>query len=225
MTRLACFAVAGLAGWLTFGQTRAAPPQDSPPFRILRGELLTWDVGAGGGLFSFLGPDSRIKTCQAQESTYYMSGERRIEASLLRRGATIEVVADMRNLVRDDCLALTVYLRVPPMQRLMMPARLPADPARALLDNLWGRGNLTFSGVVRRIQEDQIVLRVRTGQDQVLLLRADTAYSESGRPVVARELGEQKRVFVRGGKNLFGQVEAYHIMWGQIPFPPQAPNR
>ena len=226
MNCLACVVVAGLAASLAFGQAPAAPqPQDSPPFRILRGEVLTWDVGAGGGLFSFLGPDNRIKTCEAEAAAYYMSGERRIDAAHFRRGATIEVVADMRGGRPDECKALTVYLRVAPMNRLMMPVRLPADPARALLDNLWARGNLTYSGVVRHIQPDLIILRVRSGQEQVVLLREDTAYSQSGRPVVARELGEQTRVFVRGGKNLFGQVEAYHIMWGLVPFPPQASGR
>jgi hypothetical protein len=53
-----------------------------------------------------------------------------------------------------------------------------------------------------------------------LLLRADTRYSGDGVRVEAPEPLLNKHVFVRAGRNMYGALEAYQIVWGEILFAP-----
>ena len=88
-------------------------------------------------------------------------------------------------------------------------AALPA------LERLPQTGNLTFAGVVSRLNARSLVLRTRAGE-QTLLIRGDTRYVDNGDTVEAAKLRPNMRVFVRAGKNLYEQVEAYQVIWGKI---------
>ena len=76
-------------------------------------------------------------------------------------------------------------------------------------------GNLTFAGVVYRVTGERVVLHTRVG-DQNILLRRDTRYVQDGESVGSASLKPNMRVFVRGGKDIWDQVEAYQVFWGQI---------
>jgi hypothetical protein len=60
------------------------------------------------------------------------------------------------------------------------------------------------------------VLRTRLDGDTQVLLRPDTRYLEAGAVVDSGALKPNTRVFVRAGRNLDGEVEAYQVIWGGI---------
>jgi hypothetical protein len=74
---------------------------------------------------------------------------------------------------------------------------------------------LTFAGVVARLNAQCLVLRTRGGE-QTLLIRQDTHYVDNGDTVEAADLRPNMRVFVRAGRNIYQQVEAYQVIWGKI---------
>jgi len=80
-------------------------------------------------------------------------------------------------------------------------------------------GNLTYAGVVSRMGPDRIVLHTRDGREQSMLLRADTRYMRNGDLVDAATLKLNTPVFVRAGKDLWDQIEAYQVIWGKILAP------
>jgi len=80
-------------------------------------------------------------------------------------------------------------------------------------------GNLTYSGVVSRFGADRIVLHTRDGKEQPLILRKDTRYLLNGDLVDAAALKLNTPVFVRAGRDLWDQVEAYQVIWGKILAP------
>ena len=56
------------------------------------------------------------------------------------------------------------------------------------------------------------------GWNHVGTLR-DTRFREDGLRVEPSSLHSSTRVFVRAGKNLDGEIEAYEIVWGEILTP------
>jgi hypothetical protein len=77
-------------------------------------------------------------------------------------------------------------------------------------------GTLTYSGVVYRVNGDKFVLHTRDAGDLSILLRKDTRYLEDGQVVDLANLKPNMRVFVRAGKDLYNEVEAYQVIWGNI---------
>ena len=71
------------------------------------------------------------------------------------------------------------------------------------------RGFLSYSGLVVKNEDSKITLKTSAGT-RILLLRADTRYSEASEPLI------NKHVFVRAGRNVQGALEAYQVMWGEI---------
>jgi hypothetical protein len=77
-------------------------------------------------------------------------------------------------------------------------------------------GNLTYSGVVFRITPDRLVLHTREDSELPLALRKDTRFLCEGEIVESTTLKPNTRVFVRAGKDLYGRVEVYQVIWGKI---------
>ena len=78
---------------------------------------------------------------------------------------------------------------------------------------------MTFSGVVLRVNPEIIVLHTKTDPEKIVRLRQDTRYLDSGSPCTRSTLLVNTRVFVRAGRNLDDEVEAYQVIWGEIPGP------
>ena len=78
---------------------------------------------------------------------------------------------------------------------------------------------MTFAGVVRRFNPQMVVLRTRDDAEKIVLLREDTRFLDSGLPVDLSKLAVNTRVFIRGGKNFENDLEAYQVIWGEIPGP------
>jgi hypothetical protein len=150
-------------------------------------------------------------SCNFDRHTYFEQDSQRIFAGALRSGDPIEMITDSRG---GECYARTVRIVPPPSGRLVT-----LRPYRSALDNVFPRGNLTFSGVVRRLNGQMLVLRTRTAPEQIILLRDDTRYLASGLPSDFSQLAVNTRVFIRGGKNIENDLEAYQVIWGEIPGP------
>jgi hypothetical protein len=177
------------------------------------GVLLERDTNVPAGQFAIRAPDDQVYRYRFDPKTQVERDTLSGGMGHLNPGDQVIVESDA---VADSLLRYARTIRV-----LNAPAQLTAagDRLRAigfpLLDRTPQSGNLTFAGVVARLNGQSLVLRTRTGE-QTLLIRRDTRYVDNGDTVEAAELRPNMRVFVRAGRNLYEQVEAYQVIWGSI---------
>ncbi len=194
----------------------AQPPSQVPSSpALIRGVLLERDSQTSGE-FSVRAPDNQVYRYQFDRKTYVERETHMIDVQHLAPGEKVEVVAD---LVPGSVLryARTIHvLEDAPPPRTLTGGRSRAyrPPERAVQT-----GTLTYSGVVFRLTSDKLILHTRDEGDQSILLRKDTRFLENGEIVDASSLKPNTRVFVRAGKDLYDQVEAYQIVWGKIMDP------
>ena len=148
--------------------------------------------------------------CGFDGHTYMERDGQRVFAGAIREKDPVEVITDRRG---SACYTRTVRL-IPSTSKLYA-----VRPYRSSLDHIYPRGNMTFAGVVRRVSPNVVVLRTRDEAEKIVLLREDTRYLDSGNPVGHERLAVNTRVFVRGGRNFENQLEAYQVIWGEIPGP------
>jgi hypothetical protein len=201
-----------LVGALAFAQTPNAPNAASAA--LIRGVLLERDSQAASGQFSVRTTDNQVLRYQFDRKTYVEREHDLIDVPRLRPGEKVEVVSDA---VTGSALryARTIHvLDDAPPPRPLSQGRYRAY--RSADDRNIPTGNLTFSGVVFRIGPDRLTLHTRTGGEQSIQLRKDTRYLQNGDIVDADKLAVNTRVFIRAGKDLYDQVEAYQVIWGTI---------
>ncbi len=184
---------------------------------VIRGVLIECDERAPSGEFSLRANGAnQVYRFTFDERTYVEREDQRVSMRGVQEGDTIEVVAD-----RDEGAAVH-YARTVHVLEAPRPPRPASASGRYRsyhfrpVDFLAPRGNLTFSGVVARLSADRLVLHTRQEGEKTILLRLDTRYLEGGTMVDAADLKPNTRVFIRGGKNLEDQIEAYQIVWGEI---------
>ncbi|MBZ5620733.1 MAG: hypothetical protein LAQ69_18710 [Acidobacteriia bacterium] len=185
----------------------------TPPPALLRGVLLERDTPNTSGEFSVRAPDNQVFRYQFDPKTYVERENQMIDVRRLQPGEKLEVVSDT---VPGSVLryARTIHvLQDPPPPRAITAGRLRAY--RTPTEHM-PTGTLTYSGVVFRLTGERLVLHTREGGDQAILLRKDTRFLENGEIVEAANLKPNMRVFVRAGKDLYDQVEAYQVIWGKI---------
>jgi hypothetical protein len=204
MRTLWVFLIGSLIG---AAQTPQAPP-------IVRGVLLERDQQGPSGEFSVRIADNQVFRFQFDRKTYVERESQMIDVGHLKPGEKVEVVSDqLAGAVLRYARTVHVILpEAPP--RPLSQGRLRA--ARDAADRAIRTGNLTYSGIVSRLSAERLVLRMREGLDQTILLRKDTRYLEDGGIVDSASLKQNMRVFVRAGKDLYDQVEAYQVIWGKI---------
>ena len=203
-----CVLLAALAA----AQTPTVPI--SPSAALIRGVLLERDPQAAGGQFSVRTADNQVFRYQFDRKTYVERDHDLIDVPRLQPGDKVEVVSDS---ITGSALryARTIHvLNDPPPPRPLTMGRYRAY--RSTDDRNIPTGNLTYSGVVFRINADRLVLHTRAGGEQAIQLRKDTRYLQNGEIVDADKLALNTRVFVRAGKDLYDQVEAYQVIWGTI---------
>jgi hypothetical protein len=192
--------------------------QTMPP-PVLRGVLLERDAQTDSGQFSVRIASSQVFRFQFDAKTYVERDQQSINVSRLQPGENVEVVSDefSGSLLR---YARTVHvLPAPEPPRTLSQARV--RPSRSSADRLittdraHAYGAVAMSGVVFRVSPERVVLHTRGG-DQTFLLRPDTRYLEDGDAVGLVELKPNMRVFVRAGKTLYNELEAYQVIWGNI---------
>jgi hypothetical protein len=190
--------------------------QELAPIGIVRGALLGCDstqltVGVA---------ENRVFKFVTDGRTFIERDHMRIFCPSLSKGERLEIVSDRSTdpAFRYARLVSVVALEIHPRRQALMAVRAPLqydDPTVSIAP----RGSLTFTGVVLRLDGDGMVLRTRTAGEKWILVRRDTRYREDGLRVEASSLHSSTRVFVRAGKNLDGEVEAYEVVWGEILTP------
>ncbi len=195
--------------------------QGSGPGAVIRGEILECDLKGAGGELSIRTAGNAVFRFSFDAKTYFERENARIDAMKLEKGDQLEIVSEGMpgSMVR---YARTVHVVQRDARRAAV-RRYPIHSNRSWLDEIVPMGNLTFSGLVRRLDSDRMVLRTRGQGDQAIMLRDDTRYLQDGLQVVAATLKPNTRVFVRGSRNFEGDVEAYQVVWGSILEPGKRP--
>jgi hypothetical protein len=196
-----------VSGLICAAQT---PPQEAA---LLRGTLLERDGTADGGEFTVRAAGNQVVRYRFDAKTYVECEEKMIDVPRLRPGDPVEVLSDLlgNSPVR---YARTIHVIDP------SPPLRSRPRSREGLDLAYRppvpRGDMTFSGVVSRLSDGRLVLRTRDAGEQTILIRQDTRFLADGETVTAADLKTNMRVFVRAGKDVFGHVEAYQVVWGGI---------
>ena len=203
------------------------PPQNAA---LLRGVLLERDTQTDNGEFSVRAASSQVVRYRFDAKTQVEREESQIDIARLRPGDKVEVLSDplSGSLLR---YAHTIHVidSTPPPRTATRPVSRMDLGAGSVLTPGFGpprepsfpRSDMTFSGVVSRLSDVQVVLRTRSAGEQTILLRQNTRFVADGETVAAAELKTNMRVFVRAGKDVFGHVEAYQVVWGGILLPPE----
>jgi len=200
--------------------TALAAAQPRPPGPVTRGTLLETETAAAGQ-FSLRTAGHAVYRFTFDSKTYFERERTRTSAARLRAGDQVEVVSDeLPGALLRYARTVHVIERQPP--RLRLPTRR-YRAYRSSLEHLVPRGDLTFAGVVRRLNDGILVLRTRGQGDKTIVLRQDTTYLQDGEQVSAAELPLNVRVFVRGARNLDDELEAYQVVWGRILEPEKGP--
>ena len=188
-----------------------------PPVRILRGELIEWQVRGPVGDFALRGDDHKVERCRVQPETHIARQTLRISAAGVRVGDSLEVVADARD---GPCIALTIYIR-PPEQRRPLTYSSPVvmSLATTALPHLWPIGSIGFAGVVSRVDKDRLTIQTRDRAMRSFTVLDDTIFSDTGRLVESNTLVTYTRVWVRATRSYRGDLEAHHVAWGAILTP------
>ncbi len=159
--------------------------------------------------------DGNVYVCLFDERTWFERTQLRINASALEAGDHLEVVADRSRESPGGCFARTVHVA-----EIVTPVRSRLRPYQSVTEHIAPRGDLSFAGVVILVEASRLVLRQRNQSERVTLtLRPDTRYVHDGIQIEAGELKRNERVYVRAGKSLGGEIEAYQISWGEILTP------
>lgn len=197
----------------------AAAAQTATPPALIRGEILECDSQSPAGEVAIRAADYQVFRYQFDAKTYAERDGQLIPASHLKPGDKVEVVSD-RSPAYTLLYARTIHViqPTPPPRPLTMGRYRAPNPAKPKPNTVL-TGDLTFSGVVSRLNGERLVLHTRTSGEQSILLRADTRFLHDGEIVEAKDLKTNMRVYVRAGKNLYDQVEAYQIIWGNILTP------
>ena len=196
-------------GWLAaaaFSQVGSAP---------VRGVVLERD-NASAGQFSVRAADNRVFRYRFDRATSVERQGAAGDMQSLRPGDQVEVDPEPGG---DEPVAYARTIRVSVPAPLPVKREPPAPRLRAYSsrdDRFALRGDLAFSGVIVKVDGTRLVLRTRAAGEQTIVLRQDTRYLENGTLTVPASLQPAMRVFVRGGKNFYGDVEGYQVMWGQI---------
>lgn len=193
----------------------AAVAQENAPIGVLRGDLVAWSGTNRSGLLTFNNADGHLLQCSFDDKTWFERENQRIAVNGARAGDRLEVVADHKP-ATAACYARTVHI-----VDTRLPIRTAAGKPRlrfltGVTDSFAPRGDMTFSGVVLGVTGNWLTLRTRTKGNQTILLRPDTRYLGRGLPAERSNVENQMTVFIRAGRNLDGDIEAYQVVWGDI---------
>ncbi len=184
---------------------------------LARGILLELDPDE----FAVRCPNNLVLRYTFNEKTWFERDNNRVEGRSLKAGEVLEVVSDRGGLPLHYARTVHVIPRAVPVRPRASAGtfRLYRTPA----ESIEPRGDLIFTGVVSALEPGRMTVRTRFDGSKLILLRADTRYLESGFEVDQFVLRPNDRIFVRGGKNVDNDVEAYQVIWGEI-FEPTAPR-
>ncbi len=202
--------------WCSLLFTVGLSAQTPAPLGIVRGNLVEIKDAQPFGELAIRTQDERVYRFQFNHRTYVERGKSPIKIASLQLGERTEILCDVSTNA-DMRYARIVHVQDPnapprPVPRAPWRTRPYVSPTEQIVP----RGDLTFSGVVRRLNGGTLLLRTRIDGDKHILLRPDTRYLDGGELVEGSALRTNARIFVRAGRNLEGDIEAYQVIWGRI---------
>jgi hypothetical protein len=183
---------------------------------IVRGTVLERDANSTGEL-SIRAADNQVLRYRFDAKTYVERDQQAIQAARLTPGEKVEVLSQSEP-PAPLRYAMTIHVLQPvppPRPQTLGRYRAPSPTAEPVLPS----GNITYSGVVSRLDAQRVLIHTRDAGDLSIQLRKDTRFLEDGQAVDAERLKPNMRVFVRAGKDIYQQIEAYQIVWGNILTP------
>jgi hypothetical protein len=188
------------------------------PVGIVRGDLVQWQGAANSGQLSLKTLEGREYECSFDGKTYFERDNQRVAPAVMTVGDRLEVLSDRRP-GSQVCYARTVRVMDPMSANLSVAARQRFRRPQSPTESFAPRGDMTFAGVVLKIDADAIVLRTRSDGEKLIVLRHDTRYIGDGQRADLDHLERNTRVFIRAGRNLENEIEAYQVVWGRIVQP------
>jgi hypothetical protein len=190
----------------------AAAPLCAPtdmPKGLFHGQMVSWEGSPTKGVLLARSTAGIVEGCGYDALSILELSRQRVTVAKLEAGDPVEIITDHKPGSRDCYIRmLQVIPPGPPPTRVT--AAVAARPAFDL-----PHGDRTISGVIIRRDARSITIRTHDGE-QTLLLRKDTRYLGDGAQQDAGAALVNTRVFVRAGPNLYGGIEAYQVMWGEI---------
>ena len=179
------------------------------PKGLFHGQMVSWEGSPVKGVLLARTAAGILQGCGYDSLSIVRLSRQRVTVAKLEPGDPIEIITDHKPGSRDCYIRmLDVVPPAPPPSRVK-----PAAAPRQTFD--LPHGDRTISGVIIRRDSSSLTLRTRDGE-QTLLLRKDTRYLGDGAQQDAAAALVNTRVFVRAGPNLYGGIEAYQVMWGDI---------
>jgi hypothetical protein len=191
------------------------PGQDTAPVGLVRGTLVETTLAGSRGSFALRTPENKVYRFEFDSRTYFERDKRRVTAGRLIAGDALEIVSDRGEAPALRYARIVHVLDEAPQVRFS-PYLERLRQYRSATEHIVPRGSLTFSGVISRIEGGAVILRTRRDGEKTVLLRPDTRFLHRGALVDASALGLSTRVFVRAGRNLDDEIEAYQVVWGEI---------
>jgi hypothetical protein len=202
----------GLGVLVFLASAAAAQTRNASP--LIRGVLIERDARAAAGQFTVRAADDRLFHYRFDAKTYVEREARLIDVARLAPGDKVEVLSDEGPATALRYARTIHVIEPPPPTRPLSQGRLRAY--RAAAEHYEPLATLSFSGVVARLEAGRLVLHTREAGERTILLRQDTRFLENGETVEPETLQPGMRVFVRGGRDLYGEVEAYQVIRGEI---------
>ncbi len=194
--------------------------QTQVPSGLVRGVLLEPATTSSSGQFSIRAGGTTVYQFVFDSRTWIEKERERVPLTALRKGEVLEVVCDL-----DD--APLRYARMVHVVEKPVMVRPPLGGVyrsrRSPVEFIAPRGDITFSGIVSELSSERLILRTRLDGEKIIFLRKDTRYLEDGFQVEPAILKSNTRVFLRAGRNLDNELEAYQVIWGEI-FEPGSPR-
>lgn len=188
------------------------------PIGIVRGDLVAWQGTSGTGQLSVKMVDGRVYECTFDPKTYFERENQRVTPAAMATGDRLEIVSDRKS-GSQNCYARTVHVMDAARMDLSPTARQRFRRTPSPTESFAPRGDLTFAGIVVKLGPDMLVLKTRAEGEKMILLRNDTRYIGEGQRADRENLAMNTRVFIRAGRNLDNDIEAYQVVWGKIVQP------
>jgi hypothetical protein len=205
--------LAGIAGNAALAALSAvmigeAVAQTAMPAGIVRGGFVSSTGSAASGELVIRGSGNALYGCSYDARTYVERAGERIPVTLISGGELIEILAD-RKYGSGSCYARMV--QVVNRHPLRPVGLITARP----LDSFAPRGDIAFGGMIVGCADGVLTIRTRAGRVR-LSLRRDTRFLRDGLRLDPDQAPVNAHVFVRAGRDLAGDLEAFQVIWGTI---------
>jgi len=182
--------------------------ENMPP-GYFEGTMVSFEGTATAGILTARGMGGELFECGYDAKSYIEFGKQRVTPAKLLDGDRLDVLVDLSGRGRT-CYIRILHVLSPASTHAARP-KAPAKQPRAFMP----AATFTLSGIVVRSQGGFITVRGRDSEE-TFRVRRDTRFVGAGIRGDSSSLTLNQRVFVEGGRNSDGEMEAYQITWGEL---------